>query len=358
MEGEDYQEFNVPFKPICQKGKRQSPIDIKTKTTRYQEFPPFKLEGHDKLALRLDTLSIENKKGFSKNEQPTIKLHAKKNLEPQKGGLLSGGPLRVPYQFQEMHFHWGNIRDPNASVILNTGTEHTLDGLGSLLELHMVHKNIHDGDIKEALEHEDGLAVLAFRFEGKRRNTSRPNESFENLAKIVRDYLTEPGSKFEKKDIPQNSSLDVNVMSFLPVLMDDYFFYKGSLTTGTCDEAVNWIVFKNSLVVETDQIIALNLIKDNEGKFVKNNFRKTQKVNDRPIYYHGRDLIEKKVITKGSNPRLNDIKTPKYTDFLLTLPNCLNYQTATMFDSKKDAEDRKLWNSIPCEKFNPSDENK
>ena len=45
---------------------------------------------------------------------------------------------------------------------------------------------------------------------------------------------------FQEPDV----SLDVNVMNFLPVLMDEYFHYHGSLTTGTCDEAVNWMVFK------------------------------------------------------------------------------------------------------------------
>ena len=41
----------------------------------------------------------------------------------------------------------------------------------------------------------------------------------------------------------------MNVVNFLPVLMDEYFHYHGSLTTGTCDEAVNWMVFKVIIIV-------------------------------------------------------------------------------------------------------------
>ena len=33
------------------------------------------------------------------------------------------------------------------------------------LELHMVHRNIHDEEVSEALEHENGLTVLGFKFE-------------------------------------------------------------------------------------------------------------------------------------------------------------------------------------------------
>ena len=52
---------------------------------RYQEFPPFKLLGHDKLALRLGTVTIKNKKGASKGDKPTIKVVAKENLVALKG---------------------------------------------------------------------------------------------------------------------------------------------------------------------------------------------------------------------------------------------------------------------------------
>ena len=33
------------------------------------------------------------------------------------------------------------------------------------LELHMVHRNIHDETVSEALEHENGLTVLGFKFQ-------------------------------------------------------------------------------------------------------------------------------------------------------------------------------------------------
>ena len=47
---------------------------------------------------------------------------------------------------------------------------------------------------------------------------------------------------------------DVNVVNFLPVLMDEYFHYHGSLTTGGCEESVNWVVFKNSIAIRVNNI--------------------------------------------------------------------------------------------------------
>ena len=33
------------------------------------------------------------------------------------------------------------------------------------MALHMVHRNIHDEEVSEALEHENGLTVLGFKFQ-------------------------------------------------------------------------------------------------------------------------------------------------------------------------------------------------
>ena len=107
----------------------------------------------------------------------------------------------------------------------------------------------------------------------------------------------------------------MNVVNFLPVLMDEYFHYHGSLTTGDCEESVNWMVFKNPLAIKEKHLKAFQSLKDKEGKNIANNFRPTQPVNDRsaqinviivsslnlcrPIYYHGIALIQSKTINRG-----------------------------------------------------------
>ena len=89
---------------------------------------------------------------------------------------------------------------------------------------------------------------------------------------------------------------DVNVVNFLPVLMDEYFHYHGSLTTGGCEESVNWVVFKNpiairvnnfqkgerkNLLLQESHLLAFQSLKNRDGGNIANNFRQTQPVNDR-----------------------------------------------------------------------------
>ena len=44
------------------------------------------------------------------------------------------------------------------------GSEHSVDGVKYPLELHLVHRNIHDDTVAEAMEHENGMTVLGFKF--------------------------------------------------------------------------------------------------------------------------------------------------------------------------------------------------
>eukprot|EP00092_Neocalanus_flemingeri_P011527 GFUD01012422.1.p1 GENE.GFUD01012422.1~~GFUD01012422.1.p1 ORF type:complete len:383 (+),score=108.08 GFUD01012422.1:63-1151(+) len=321
----------------CRKGERQSPIDIVSTDCRYQEFPPFQMSGHDTLSIRKGTLYAKNNGGKS------LKLYASQN---HTRALLSGGPLNVEYEFLEMHLHWGDVTSDGAR---GEGSEHSIDGLTYPAELHMVHRNIHDEETSEALEHENGLTVLGFKFQVVKK-TKSTYKGMDMLAKIANEFLVEPNSKFDTDNLKTKYvEGDVNVVNFLPVLMDEYFYYRGSLTTGGCEESVNWMVFKNPLAISEDHLKAFQSLKNEKGENIINNFRTTQPVNDRPVYYHGISLIQRKVVSRGSSVGLRSMRLPLHTDYLLTLPSCPSSPTpATMADREDQRDAQLLWKKKSC----------
>ena len=195
---------------------------------------------------------------------------------------LKGGPLNVEYEFVEIHFHWGEDESDN-------GSEHKIDGKSFPMEMHIVHKNIHDDSIEEALTHENGLAVLGFKF-AVVKDDKRVNPGMDTLTKLARQHLAKPGSVAQADKLP--CFQDVAIINFLPQLLDCYFYYSGSLTTGTHSEAVNWIVFKNPLAIHKDNLWDFQSMMDDLGKPLINNYRPVQPVNDRPLYYHGGEFLK------------------------------------------------------------------
>jgi len=319
----------------CQEhsGRFQSPINIVTSDVRYQEFRPFSLHGHQYLSIGKDTL-------YAKNTGTTLKLYAKSN---HTKAMVEGGPLTVPYEFVEMHFHWGD------KVSEKQGSEHIIDGETCPLEVHMVHRNIMDDTVGEALQHSNGIAVLGFKFKVVEGNHSSVNSGLENLASIAQNFLVEAHSKFDKKKKKEMKwKGDINVVNFFPVYLDEYFSYRGSLTTGGCEEAVNWIVFKDPLAITADQLQAFYSLTREDGSPILNNFRAKQPVNDRPVYYHGIDLILSNTITRGSNKLLRDLVLP-HNDFVLPFSSCKGSPSpAPAHDGHKERIARRFWNTKTC----------
>ena len=264
--------------------QRQSPINIKQSSVKFQDYRPFTLLGHENLSISSGTLTATN-------TGTTVKL-----LAAPGTALLEGGPLNVRYEFVEMHFHWGNMENKEAVA----GSEHTIDSEAFPLELHMVHKNVHDPSVGEALTHENGICVLGFLFTLVKDDADIPTIGMDALAKIVEEHLQNPNDKFDQKAM-NNFSVggDVNVANFLPQYLSEYFHYKGSLTTGGCEEAVNWVVFKTPVAIKKRHLKALQSIKNAEGGKMLNNFRPTMPVNDRPVYYKGEKLMDLKMISRS-----------------------------------------------------------
>lgn len=306
----------------CQLCKRQSPIDIITSTARYQEFKPFQLKNYENFSIRKNNLQATN-------NGATIKLlpYGEDELP-----TLQGGPLNVAYEFVELHFHWGEDESDN-------GSEHKIDGKSFPMEMHLVHKNIHDETIEEALTHENGLAVLGFKF-AVVDDDKRANPGMDTLTKLARQHLVNPGVFAKADKLPDNQ--DVALINFLPLLLDCYFHYSGSLTTGDCNEAVNWIVFKNPLAIHKDNLMDFQSLMDNQGERLINNYRPVQPANDRPLYYHGGEFLKTGVISKGNGRTARSHDCPKQKDYLLTVPDTRLTEIAPLAKSHLTKDAKKI----------------
>merc|ERR1712098_329218 len=235
---------------------RQSPIDIKQATAKYQDYRPFQLIGHENLSISAGTLTATN-------TGTTIKCLARPDT-----ALLEGGPLNVRYEFVEMH---------------------------------MVHKNVHDPSVGDALNHENGVCVLGFLFTLVKDDAEIPTVGMDALAKIVEDHLQSQDAKFGQEALNNFNVADVNIANFLPLHLNEYFHYRGSLTTGGCEEAVNWVVFRTPVAIKERHLRALHSIKNAQGGKICNNYRPTMPMYKRPLYYKGSKLMDQKVISRGKD---------------------------------------------------------
>jgi carbonic anhydrase len=66
------------------------------------------------------------------------------------------------------------------------------------------------------------------------------------------------------------------------LLLEDkhYYSYGGSLTTPPCSEGVNWVVFKEPIVLSVEEVIKLR------NNMPLNNYRNEQPINERMVTYH------------------------------------------------------------------------
>lgn len=212
--------------PQCD-GERQSPIDILTNivTTRGS---PIKFVNYDNNIAGKD-LSITN-------NGHTVSISFAKIKESQlptiKGGILGNDS----YILQELHFHWG----ANKAI----GSEHTFNGKSYALEGHLVHRNSKYATIPDAINNSDGLTVLGIVYQEQ------------NV--IPRSQLYPLSSRFSQvRTAGQNSTLsgNINLRRIFPAFASRaYYNYPGSLTTPSCSEAVNWIVYGNPSSVASSEV--------------------------------------------------------------------------------------------------------
>ena len=107
------------------------------------------------------------------------------------------------------------------------------------------------------------------------------------LTKIVEEHLQSPNAKFGQEALNNFNVADVNVSNFLPLHLNEYFHYRGSLTTGGCEEAVNWVVFRTPVTIKERHLRALQSIKNAEGGMIVNNYRQLSQCLSAPSTTRG-----------------------------------------------------------------------
>ncbi|XP_055326233.1 carbonic anhydrase 6-like, partial [Sitodiplosis mosellana] len=133
------------------------------------------------------------------------------------------------------------------------------------MEAHLVHYNSKYGDCAEALKYKNGLVVIAFLIQVKKNANNIPFSKISNEIPYIIDPDTE-------------SSIDSDSLLWMSKqeLDSNYFTYKGSLTTGTFDKVVTWIIYKKPVIVSKQQVAVFREMIDAENKKITNNYRSIQ----------------------------------------------------------------------------------
>ena len=144
------------------------------------------------------------------------------------------------YDVDQFHFH--------------AGSEHTVDGQQSAMELHIVHRTP-----------QDELAVVGVLIETGAENAA--------LAPVFEHIPTEVS---EESEGPVEGEA-VNLAEVLPDTQT-YFQYVGSLTTPDCSEEVSWQVLDTPIEISQEQLDAFTAVVDG-------NFRPSQPLGDRDLVH-------------------------------------------------------------------------
>ncbi|NXT35678.1 CAH9 anhydrase, partial [Pelecanoides urinatrix] len=229
-------------------GTMQSPINIDTAKTIFSpQLRPIQLSGYSLPA---------NEKLKLRNNGHTVLLELPESL------AITGGYAQQ-YRAVQLHLHWGTRSRP--------GSEHTVNGRRFAAEIHVVHYNTKYDSFKEAMVHQDGLAVLGAFLEVGPRENPYYQEILEHLYKIRNEG--------EEVSVP-----GFNIAGLLPANLKLYFHYSGSLTTPSCYQMVKWMVFNQTMLLSHDQISMLAMsLRNDDSKPLENNYRLVQDLHGRRV---------------------------------------------------------------------------
>jgi carbonic anhydrase len=208
--------------PGLEHGLLQSPINIlsfKEKTTEAHEV----------------TLHFQDEIEAVQNLGHTVQL------DFSEGSTISYDGLT--YTFKQIHFH--------------TPSEHLIDGITFPMEMHVV-TNV------PAEDKDDFPRYLVVGFLFKMGKANKFIDDFLNLIPKTEDTATplESGTVKVRDVFTGTEQRDV----------ENYYHYRGSLTTPPYTETVEWFVYKDIIEASPEQIAAINVIQGDNARRIQGTF--------------------------------------------------------------------------------------
>ncbi|KAG7162289.1 Carbonic anhydrase 15-like, partial [Homarus americanus] len=216
-------------------GSSQSPINIETGNVKPEYWKPFVFKNYDDPPTRMRV----------KNNGHSAQVEMDARAAPR---VLNGG-LKGEYIFAQFP-----------------------------MELHLVHYKGAYGSLAQAINRQDGLAVLGVMLEVSKTD----NPALTPLATALRN-ITDSGMYAQ---VHANYPLK----AFLPNNLEKFYRYQGSLTTPTCNEVVTWTVFANAIPISEAQLTQFRELHEDPVHYLVNNYRPLQPRETREIYANHRYL--------------------------------------------------------------------
>ncbi|XP_063596242.1 carbonic anhydrase 2-like [Penaeus indicus] len=191
---------------------------------------------------------------------------------------VSGGELGGKYTFAQLHFHWGSVS--------TQGSEHTINGIAYAAELHLVHFKTEYGSLGNAVQYDDGLAVLGIMLLGGLIDNPNLKPIIDGLATIPNSVLFDDRSHHTKAtQVTRNTWQQCSLSkTCLPANTNTFYRYSGSLTTPTCNEIVTWTVFQDVITISENQLEEFRKLLGDDGEHhIVDNYRPVQPLNGRTV---------------------------------------------------------------------------
>lgn len=170
---------------------------------------------------------------YEKSNERVANLGHTVEVEYDSGSYVTYDGMN--YQFKQFHFH--------------TPSEHMVEGSDFDMEMHIVHTN------EERNEDSPQYLVIGILF--------KEGESNSFLASFLDAIPKNEGEVFETED------KKVDAAEIIPATLQEYYNYRGSLTTPPYTESVNWIVLKELKTASNEQLETIRAIEGENARGVQ-----------------------------------------------------------------------------------------